>query len=125
MPVFPDLAIVCPLNTRCPLLTSDLLRCWYLVVSPLACYYVTDVVTDPEYRGNGAAKQLMETMINCEELRELRGVLITKDAMPLYESVGFGNYAGTFMDRKPEILPAEEGAGEVAFEGSWLPEANI
>jgi len=37
MPVFPDLAIVCPLNTRCPLLTSDLLRCWYLVVSPLAC----------------------------------------------------------------------------------------
>lgn len=89
------------------------------------CYYVTDVVTDPEYRGNGAAKQLMETMINCEELRELRGVLITKDAMPLYESVGFGNYAGTFMDRKPEILPAEEGAGEVAFEGSWLPEANI
>ena len=58
---------------------------------------MTDVVTDPEYRGNGAAKQLMETMVNCDELRELRGVLLTKDAMPLYESVGFGNYAGTFM----------------------------
>lgn len=72
------------------------------------CYYVTDVVVDPEYRGNGAGEQLIRKLTESDELKDLRGVLLTKDAMPLYRKVGFTDYAGQFMERLPEAVPAAE-----------------
>ena len=83
------------------------------------CYYVTDVVTDPDYRGKGAANQLMEAVVDCDALRNLRGGLLTKDAMPLYEGVGFSAYPGTFMDRQPVVQAMPEDAGDVAFGDAW------
>ncbi|MEE3363034.1 MAG: GNAT family N-acetyltransferase [Anaerovoracaceae bacterium] len=73
------------------------------------CYYLTDVVIDPEYRGTGAGEQLVRTLSESDELKDLRGVLLTKDAMPLYRKVGFTDYSGQFMERLPEAAAEESG----------------
>ena len=54
-------------------------------------YYICDVIVDEEYRGEGIGKKLVETLINDEELIQLRGLLITKDAKKFYEKFGFYN----------------------------------
>lgn len=52
--------------------------------------YIMDILIDPDYRGNGYSKQLMNYIMN---LKELNGVkvwrLATRDAQGLYEQFGF------------------------------------
>ncbi|MGI6204681.1 MAG: GNAT family N-acetyltransferase [Anaerovoracaceae bacterium] len=85
------------------------------------CYYLTDVVVDPEYRGNGAGEQLIRTLTESDELKDLRGVLLTKDAMHLYRKAGFTDYAGQFMERLPDAAPAAEGCDPAILP---VPEAD-
>ena len=75
---------------------------------------VSGMLVDPEHRGQGLARQLMEVL-----LAESRGLTIsllsTKMGRQLYASLGFewlDNYASFFT-------PREEGLGSAAAAGAW------
>lgn len=52
-------------------------------------YWLCDVFVNEDYRGQGIGKLLMECVINHPELKELNGVLATRDAQGLYQKYGF------------------------------------
>lgn len=60
-------------------------------ISDHATYaYVADVFVDPEFRGRGLSKRLMEAMLAHPDLRGLRRWgLVTHDAHGLYQRYGF------------------------------------
>jgi GNAT superfamily N-acetyltransferase len=52
--------------------------------------YLADVFIDPNYRGKGLSKWLMETIMNHPDLQGFRSwQLATRDAHGLYEKFGF------------------------------------
>jgi GNAT superfamily N-acetyltransferase len=52
--------------------------------------YIGDVFIVPEYQKRGLSKWLMETILACPDLQELRRwILATKDAHGLYAQFGF------------------------------------
>ncbi len=52
--------------------------------------YLCDVIVDEEYRGKSVGKKLMNYIISCDELKEVRSwTLKTKDAHGLYQQYGF------------------------------------
>jgi GNAT superfamily N-acetyltransferase len=52
--------------------------------------YLADVFVLPAYRGQGLAAWLMECVVECPTLSEIRNFLLaTRDAHSLYEKVGF------------------------------------
>jgi GNAT superfamily N-acetyltransferase len=52
--------------------------------------YLCDVIIDEDYRGKGIGKRLMEYIMGCGELKEVRSwTLKTKDAHGLYRQYGF------------------------------------
>jgi len=56
--------------------------------------YLGDVFVDPEFRGNGLSKKLMEFIQRIDELKSLRRmVLVTRDAHDLYSRYGFKSLA--------------------------------
>lgn len=61
------------------------------VVTDYATFaYLADVFVIPEYRGQGLSKWLMETILACPFLQEVKIFsLYTKDAHGLYEKFGF------------------------------------
>ena len=61
------------------------------VITDYAVYaYVADVFVVPEYRGRGAAKELMQAIRSHPELQGLRRWhLVTRDAGGLYRQFGF------------------------------------
>src|SRR5690349_20449108 len=61
------------------------------VVTDRATYaYWTDVVTSPEYRGQGLGQWLCQCMLDHPDLQGLRRVsLVTRDAARLYSRLGF------------------------------------
>ena len=64
-------------------------------------YYVADVVVDKEYRGKGIGKQMIQYVSKDDQLQNMRGLLITKDAHGLYEKYGFSrDGAQWFMSSK-------------------------
>ena len=75
------------------------------VVSDRATFaYWTDVVTAPEYRGRGLGQWLCQCMLDHPDLQGLRRVgLLTRDAVSLYERLGFSTATGdlVYMERRP------------------------
>lgn len=65
-------------------------------------YYLADVVVDEAHRGLGAGAALVKAATENEQLKKLRGILITKTAAGLYGKFGFGEYDGTFMSKARE-----------------------
>lgn len=52
--------------------------------------YVMDIFILPEYRGKGYSKELMETIVNANELKDCKTwMLKTADAHGLYKEFGF------------------------------------
>lgn len=62
-------------------------------------FYIVDVIVDHHYRNNGIGNLLIETIVNYEPLKTLRGLLITKDAQELYKKFGFEEYPITCMQK--------------------------
>ncbi len=60
------------------------------IVSDLATIYMlSDVFILESYRGRGLGKWLMECIVNSPELKNLIGLLATKNAQGLYRKYGF------------------------------------
>jgi hypothetical protein len=74
-------------------------------VTDLSTYaYWTDVVIAVSHRGGGLGRWLSECMLAHPGLQGLRRVtLLTRDAAPLYQRVGFSAGAGelVYMERRP------------------------
>ena len=51
--------------------------------------YLCDVVIDPEHRGSGLGKWVVETMLSHPDLQTTTQCLRTRDAHSLYERFGF------------------------------------
>lgn len=65
-------------------------------------YWLCDVFIDEAHRGRGLGKLLVESIIADPRLRDLTGILGTKDAHALYARYGFvRDEAGSFMRRQP------------------------
>jgi N-acetylglutamate synthase-like GNAT family acetyltransferase len=62
-------------------------------------YYLCDVIINKEYRGKGLGKTMIEFITNDSELKNLRGLLLTKDAHGLYEKYGFERNAEKLMQK--------------------------
>lgn len=73
-------------------------------------YWLCDVFVDEEYRSQSIGKLLVENVVNHPELKELNGILATRDAQGLYEKYGFSAPSPdvtTFMGkRKVPLSPA-------------------
>ena len=67
-----------------------------------ANYYLCDVIVDPAYRGKGVGKALVEAILFDKRLKDLKGILGTRDAKGLYEKYGFHIENNRFMIRWPE-----------------------
>lgn len=63
-------------------------------------FYIVDVVVDSHYRSMGIGNLLIEAIINNEILKDLRGLLMTKDAQDFYKKFGFETYEITSMQKK-------------------------
>jgi GNAT superfamily N-acetyltransferase len=60
------------------------------VVTDYATFgWVADVVVDPEHRGAGLGKALMQAIVSSPELEAVRLLLATRDAHGLYAQYGF------------------------------------
>ncbi|MBA3724905.1 MAG: GNAT family N-acetyltransferase [Armatimonadetes bacterium] len=66
------------------------------VVTDYATFgWVCDVVVDPDHRGRGLSKALMDALLGHPELTAMRRlILATKDATSLYSRYGFKELAG-------------------------------
>ncbi len=64
-------------------------------------YWICDVFVDEAHRGKGLGKQLIKCIVESEELKDLMGILGTKDAHGLYEQFGFAKDSERLMRRKP------------------------
>ena len=62
-------------------------------------YYVCDVIIDQQHRKCGLGKELLSTITKDENIKSLRGILITKDAHGLYEKYGFLKSGDKFMEK--------------------------
>lgn len=73
-----------------------------VVTDQATIYWIGDVVIDPAYRGRGLGKKLIECIVTDVNLKDLRGILTTRDAHGLYEQYGFKRAKeGLFMRREP------------------------
>lgn len=71
-----------------------------VVTDGATVYYLCDVFIDEAYRGRGIGKALVETILQMEPMKNLNGILGTKDAHGLYESYGFVRDPDRFMRRR-------------------------
>lgn len=60
-------------------------------------YYICDVIVDQDHRGAGIGKDLVNTIVNDEMLKDAKGMLLTKDAHGLYKQYGFESFGDRFM----------------------------
>jgi N-acetylglutamate synthase-like GNAT family acetyltransferase len=60
------------------------------VVTDMATiYWIADVSIAQEYRKQGLGKRLIRCIVESEELKDLQGILATRDAQGLFEQCGF------------------------------------
>jgi len=64
-------------------------------------YYLTDLVIEDSYRGQGLGKVLAKFITEHEAFSPLLGVLETRDAHSLYEKYGFRTSKGFAMRKDP------------------------
>lgn len=62
-------------------------------------FYIVDVIVDEAYRSMGIGNMLIEAIVTYDDLQNLRGLLITKDAKELYKKFGFEEYNITCMQK--------------------------
>lgn len=65
-------------------------------------YYICDVIIDRNHRKLGLGKELLRMITENEDLKGLRGILITSDAHGLYEKYGFKKCGEKFMQKERE-----------------------
>jgi GNAT superfamily N-acetyltransferase len=52
--------------------------------------YILDVIIEPSHRNKGLGSQLLDSILNCQELKHVyQWLLITHDAHEFYEKAGF------------------------------------
>ncbi len=72
--------------------------------------YVYDVIVDPQYRGHGLGKQLIERIIHHPSMQNIQNIELVcrKDMMPFYAQFGFTNdYGGSVSMRLQRSLVQE------------------
>ncbi len=52
-------------------------------------YYLADVIVDEAHRGNGIGKAIVNAVTTDEDIKDIFGLLVTRDAHGLYEQFGF------------------------------------
>ncbi|MBI9012144.1 MAG: GNAT family N-acetyltransferase [Clostridiales bacterium] len=62
-------------------------------------FWICDVVVDPEFRGQGIGKMILNHIKTLEYYKDLKGILATKDAHGLYEQYGFQKETEKFMTK--------------------------
>ncbi len=65
-------------------------------------YWLCDVYIDKLHRKKGLGNKLIEAIVHHEELKDLTGILTTRDAHALYEKYGFVKDTDRFM-RKNKV----------------------
>lgn len=65
-------------------------------------YYLCDVIVDTAYRGRGVGRALVEGIFFDARLKNLKGILSSRDARGLYEKYDFHVENDRFMIRWPE-----------------------
>jgi GNAT superfamily N-acetyltransferase len=65
--------------------------------------WICDVVIDPDHRGRGLGRWLVERLIHHPQLQTRSQVLATRDAHTLYTRFGFRRRE--YLKRKPESAP--------------------
>ncbi|OCT11512.1 GCN5 family acetyltransferase [Paenibacillus pectinilyticus] len=79
-----------------------------IITDHATMYYLCDVFIDEDYRGMGIGKKLMESLTTSDELKDLMGLLGTKDAHELYKQYDFEPDAERFMRRVPDYIRKAE-----------------
>jgi len=75
-----------------------------VVTDHATMYWLCDVYIDENYRGQGLGKKLVENITKSEKLKDLMGILGTKDAHQLYEQCGFEADKERMMRRMPDYV---------------------
>jgi GNAT superfamily N-acetyltransferase len=60
-----------------------------VVTDYATAYWLCDVFIDLDYRGDGLGKWLMDCLTGYPRIKDLMGILATRDAHGLYEQYGF------------------------------------
>lgn len=68
----------------------------------VSAFYLCDVIVDPQYRGLGVAKAMLEAVMADTRFSHLRGFLVTSDAHGLYGKFGFVPANERHMGREPQ-----------------------
>ena len=63
-------------------------------------YWLCDVIIDEKHRGRGLGTRLVGIAVESNELKDLFGVLATRDAQGFYEKFGFCVNPTMYMSRK-------------------------
>lgn len=79
-----------------------------VVTDNATMYWLCDVYIDESFRGLGLGKKLIEHITASDRLKNLMGLLGTKDAHELYEQYDFVRDSERFMRRAPDILRAQK-----------------
>jgi len=75
-----------------------------VVTDDATMYWLADVFIDEQYRNQGIGKTFVETIVKSERLKDLMGVLGTRDAHTLYEKFDYVRDDGRFMRRMPDYI---------------------
>jgi GNAT superfamily N-acetyltransferase len=75
-----------------------------VVTDHATMYWLCDVIIDEAHRGQGLGKKLVESLTQSEELKDLMGLLGTRDAHELYEQYGFEADTERMMRRTPDFI---------------------
>ena len=52
-------------------------------------YYLCDVIVAPEWQGKGVGRAMIEAIQSDPRFRDLRGILVSRDAQNFYKKFGF------------------------------------
>jgi GNAT superfamily N-acetyltransferase len=75
-----------------------------VVTDHATMFYLCDVFIDEDYRGMGIGKKLVESLITCDDYKDLVGLLGTKDAHELYKQYDFEHDTERYMRRMPDYV---------------------
>ncbi len=75
-----------------------------IVTDDATIYWLADVFIDENYRNKGIGKQFVKEIISSDRLKDLMGILATRDAHELYTKYGFIHDKDRFMRRLPDYI---------------------
>lgn len=68
---------------------GEMVGCARVASDLIVFYYIFDVWVELDWRGRGLGLWLMECILATPQLKDLRGLLTTQTAAPLYARLGF------------------------------------